>query len=213
VKLVVGLGNPGRRYALTRHNIGSRVVERFADEHAIELTARRFGGRFGRGSVADPGGSRLDVGVLEPETYMNLSGGCVSEALRFLPVEDLGRDLLVVLDDVDLPFGRLRIRKRGGAAGHRGLAHIIERLGRSDFPRLRFGVGRPTGPLDTADYVLQRFSPDEEEVLDGRIAEAAEALGAILIDGLTPAMNRYNRDPASAAEDAAEPVKPGRPTD
>lgn len=213
MKLIVGLGNPGRRYALTRHNIGSRVVERFADERGIELTSRKFGGRFGRGSVAGPGGSRLDVGLLEPETYMNRSGDCVSEALRFLPVEDLGSDLLVVLDDVDLPFGRLRIRKRGGAAGHRGLAHIIERLGRSDFPRLRFGVGRPSGPMDTADYVLQRFSPDEEEVLDGRIAEAAEALEAILIEGLTPAMNRYNRGPASEADEAPEPAEPERPTD
>jgi PTH1 family peptidyl-tRNA hydrolase len=213
VKLIVGLGNPGRRYALTRHNIGCRVVERFADDHAIDLTGRKFGGLFGRGPVADPGGSRLDVGILEPETYMNLSGDCVSEALRFLPVEDLGSDLLVVLDDVDLPFGRLRIRKWGGAAGHRGLAHIIERLGCSDFPRLRFGVDRPSGPLDTADYVLQRFSPDEEGVLDGRIAEAAEALEAILIEGLTPAMNRYNRDPASAAEDAPESAEPRRPTD
>jgi PTH1 family peptidyl-tRNA hydrolase len=204
VKLVVGLGNPGRRYALTRHNVGSRIVERFADEHAIALTTPRFGGRFGRGTVAGPGGLRLDVGALEPQTYMNLSGDSVSEALRFLPVEDAGCDLLVVLDDVDLPFGRLRIRARGGAAGHRGLAHIIERLGRSDFPRLRFGVGRPAGPLDTADYVLQPFSPYEEEVLDARIAEAVEALEAILVEGLTPAMNRYNRDPAPAAPDGLE---------
>jgi PTH1 family peptidyl-tRNA hydrolase len=208
VKLVVGLGNPGRRYALTRHNVGSRIVERFADAHGISLTKSSFGGRFGRGAVAGPGGLRLDVGVLEPETYMNLSGDSVSEALRFLPIGDASCDLLVVLDDVDLPFGRLRIRPRGGAAGHRGLAHIIERLDRSDFPRLRFGVGRPAGALDTADYVLQRFSPHEEEVLDGRMAEAVEALDAILVEGLTPAMNRYNRDPAPPPSDALESEDP-----
>jgi PTH1 family peptidyl-tRNA hydrolase len=198
VKLVVGLGNPGRRYAATRHNVGFRIAERFAEQHGIPLRSSRFGGRFGRGAVGGPGGAPLDVGVLEPQTYMNLSGDSVSEALRCLPVEDPGRDLIVVVDDVDLPFGRLRIRPRGGAAGHRGLSHLIERVGRSDFPRLRFGVGRPTVPMDTADYVLQRFSPEEERALDGRIDEAAAALRAILVDGIQAAMNRFNRDPEPA---------------
>jgi PTH1 family peptidyl-tRNA hydrolase len=205
VKLVVGLGNPGRRYAATRHNVGFRIVERFAEDHGIALTGRRFEGRFGRGSVERPGGEALDVAVLEPQTYMNRSGDSVCDALRFLPVEDPGRDLIVAFDDVDLPFGRLRLRPRGGAAGHQGLSHIIDRLGRNDFPRLRFGVGRSPVAMDTADYVLQRFSSEEEAAVEDRIAEAARAIRATWVDGLVAAMNRYNRDPEAArAPDALE---------
>ncbi len=193
MKLVVGLGNPGRRYAATRHNVGFRIVECFAEQRGIDLATPKFDGRFGRGKIRLPGGEALDVGVLEPQTYMNTSGGSVCEALRFLPIEDPKRDLLVVFDDVDLPFGRLRIRPRGGAAGHKGLAHVIERLGHGDFARLRFGVGRPISAMDTADYVLQRFAADEERVLADRLVDAAEALGTILVEGLPVAMNRYNR--------------------
>jgi PTH1 family peptidyl-tRNA hydrolase len=192
VKLVVGLGNPGRRYAVTRHNVGCRIVERFADDCGIDLGGLRFGGRFGRGPLDRPGGAALDVAVLEPQTYMNLSGE---------------RDLIVAVDDVDLPFGRLRIRPRGGAAGHRGLSHVIERLGHGDFPRLRFGVGRPTVAMDIADYVLQGFSTEEEAVVESRIAEAASAIRVVLVAGLTVAMNRYNRDPAAAADALEESTR------
>lgn len=191
MKLVVGLGNPGPRYAATRHNVGFRVVEHFAASRGIPLERRRFGGAFGRGAV---GG--VDVALLEPLTWMNLSGDSVAEALGSLPVEDPARDLLVVLDDVDLPFGRLRLRPRGGGGGHRGLEHVIGRLGHGDFARLRFGVGRPQGVLDTADWVLTPFSPDEERVLRKRIPEAADAVEAVLLEGLVAAMNRYNADPS-----------------
>ena len=195
MKLVVGLGNPGRRYAATRHNVGYRVVERFGELHRIVPNQRKFQGRFGRG---DAGG--LDVGILEPETYMNLSGAAVAEALRFLPVADPSRDLVVVSDDVDLPYGRLRIRPSGGAGGHKGLRDIIEHLGRDDFPRLRFGVGRPAHPgMDTADWVLQEFSSAEEKTLGARIEDAARALESMLFDGLETAMNRWNREPAAAS--------------
>ena len=143
MKLVVGLGNPGSRYAGTRHNAGFRVAECFAARHAIALDSRSFGARFGRGRIPTPAGGSLDVGVLEPQEFMNRSGDAVALALSMLPVEDPSRDLLVTLDDIDLPFGRLRLRAGGGAAGHKGLEHLIERLGRSDLPRLRFGIGRP----------------------------------------------------------------------
>ena len=197
MKLVVGLGNPGLRYAGTRHNIGFRVVERFAREQRIPLEERRFGGRFGRASVAMEGGGRLDVGVLEPESFMNRSGQVVREALGFLPVDEIARDLLVVLDDVDLPFGRLRLRPAGGSGGHLGLADVIACLGRDDFARLRFGVGRPAVPIETSSWVLQRFSPEEEERLAPRIDAAAEAIEAALAEGVEAAMNRVNRDPAA----------------
>jgi len=193
VKLVVGLGNPGPRYARTRHNAGFRVAECFAARHAIALDAERFGGLFGRGRVALPGVESLDVGVLEPQSFMNRSGDVVALALSKLPVEDPSRDLIVALDDVDLGFGRLRLRAGGGAAGQKGLAHLIERLGRNDLPRLRFGIGRPQTPIDVTAWVLERFSPEQEQALPGLVATAADAIDAWLRDGLEAAMNRYNR--------------------
>ena len=196
VKLVVGLGNPGRRYAATRHNVGFRVVERWAARRGVALSERRFEGRFGRGELAGP--PRVQVGVLEPETWMNRSGEAVAEALRWLPVDELPSDLLVVLDDVDLPLGRLRIRPSGSSGGHRGLADVIERLGREDFPRLRFGVGRPAEGWDTADWVLAPFSRDEERALGGAIEAAADAVDAVLTRGVRAAMDRFNAAPAAA---------------
>lgn len=200
MKLVVGLGNPGRRYAATRHNVGFRVVERFAARHAIALDAQRFGGRFGRGRLVPDAGAPLDVGVLEPLTFMNRSGAAVAEALAALPVAEPAQDLMLAFDDVDLPFGRLRLRLGGGAGGHRGLADVIEVLGRRDLPRLRFGVGRPAVPMDTTDWVLTEFSEAEEAALPGRVDAAADALECALVDGVQAAMNRFNRDPAAADE-------------
>ena len=196
--LVVGLGNPGSRYAETRHNVGFRVVERFARGFGIALDEEAYGGRFGRGPVAVGDGPPLDVALLLPETFMNLSGDAVCAALDALGIDDPS-SLLVVFDDVDLPFARLRVRRGGGPGGHRGMAHIIERLGRDDFPRLRFGVGRPEGAIDTSDWVLSGFSPEEARSLDGHLARAAEALEACLMFGVGTAMNRFNRDPEPAA--------------
>lgn len=198
MKLVVGLGNPGPRYAQTRHNVGFRVAEHFARRCGIALEQRRFAGRFGRAVALLRGGARLDVGVLLPETFMNRSGRAVTEAVDFLPIGPLEQDLLVVFDDVDLPFGRLRLRPGGGAGGHRGLADVIACLGREDFPRLRFGVGRPGAAMDTSDWVLQRFSADEEARLAERIDSAAAAVEDALALGVAAAMNHVNRDPAAA---------------
>ncbi len=188
MKLVVGLGNPGGKYTGTRHNIGFGVVERLAERNGIVLDQKKFDGLFGRGRI----GSN-DVGVLEPLTYMNLSGNSVAEALRYLPVADIASDLIVAMDDVDLPFGRLRLRAGGGAGGQKGLANIIDRVGRKDFTRLRFGVGRPSVPMSTADYVLQRFAKDEKATLAERIEEAARAIEHALDEGLDGAMNWVNR--------------------
>jgi len=196
VKLVVGLGNPGQRYATTRHNVGYRVVEAFAALHRIVLSGRKFSGRYGRGKVGVS-----DVAILEPETFMNLSGAAVAEAVRLLPLGDLATDLLVVSDDVDLPFGRLRIRPGGGAGGHKGLLDIIEHLGRDAFPRLRFGVGRPSHPeQDTADWVLEGFSAEEERVLEKRVEDAAQAVSSFVSSGVQAAMNQWNREAEAASE-------------
>jgi len=203
MKIVVGLGNPGRRYAATRHNIGARIVERFAVDCGFALSERRFESRFGLGPIPSKAGGSpegpaeepgLDVALLVPETHMNRSGIAVAEALSSLPVADILEDLLIVVDDLDLPFGRLRIRPRGSSAGHRGFEDIARRIGSSDFPRLRFGIGRPEAENSAVDWVLDAFSQAEEVALEERIPVAAEAVGSILIDGVVPAMNRYNRD-------------------
>jgi len=195
VKLVVGLGNPGRRYASTRHNAGFRITECFAATHGIDLSQRRFEGRFGCGRLTGHGGESIDVCVLEPETFMNRSGDSVAAALQELPIEDPDRDLVVVTDDVDLPFGRLRIRPSGGSAGHRGLVSIIACLGSRDFPRLRFGIDRPRSDMETADYVLEDFSPSETAELGRHIERAVEALETMLVEGIGVAMNRFNGEP------------------
>jgi PTH1 family peptidyl-tRNA hydrolase len=210
MKIVVGLGNPGARYAATRHNIGARIVDRFAFDCGIPLAEHRFESHFGRGRIPPLAGRPaedspehsanhpdLDVAVLVPETYMNHSGTAVAAALDSLPVDDIRTDLLVVVDDLDLPFGRLRIRPRGSSAGHRGLEDIAEQIDSSDFPRLRFGIGRPEPEIDPVDWVLRAFSSAEEAALEERIPLAAEAVGSILIDGVVPSMNRYNPDPES----------------
>jgi PTH1 family peptidyl-tRNA hydrolase len=190
VKLVVGLGNPGRRYERTRHNVGFRVAERLRERWRLPQPDARFEARFARGRVASLGG--LDVGVLEPETFMNESGASVAAALRKLPVEDPAHDLLIVLDDADLPFGRLRLRASGSDGGHRGLADTLERLGTRDVPRLRFGIGRPSLPMDTSDFVLARFAPEEEQALPAHLDRAADAVEAFLTEGAAAAMNRFN---------------------
>jgi PTH1 family peptidyl-tRNA hydrolase len=190
VKLIVGLGNPGRRYAATRHNVGFRIVEALAARHRIAVDQERFTGRFGAGRI---GG--VEVALLEPQTYMNESGEAVAQALRGLGIDDPGRDLVVVYDDVDLPLGRLRIRAVGGDGGHQGMRDIVERLGRRDFARLRFGIGRSGRGAGTTEHVLERFAPDEEVLLAERILAAAAALEAILLDGVVAAMNRVNAAP------------------
>lgn len=201
-KLVVGLGNPGRRHARSRHNVGFRVAERLAARWGIALAEGDFEGRFGRGVLHCADAGALDVAVLEPHTWMNLSGDAVAEAVATLRVDAPSRDLLIVSDDVDLPFGRMRLRPGGGAGGQRGLAHVIERLGTKQLPRLRFGVGRPPAGMPTADYVLQPFSEAEERALPAWIERAADAVERALCDGVAAAMDAFNRDPAAGAEPA-----------
>ena len=203
MKLVVGLGNPGPRYAGTRHNVGFQVLERLAARRGVALDEQRFQGRFGRGWLPTPGGEALELGLLEPLTYMNASGAAVVEALADLPVGEPSEDLLVVFDDVDLPFGRLRLRPRGGAGGQKGVADIIERMGSREFPRLRFGIGRPEGPVDTTNWVLSAFSSEERAALPGRLEAAAEAVEAALVEGVPAAMNRVNRDPEADGDGSA----------
>jgi peptidyl-tRNA hydrolase, PTH1 family len=193
VRLVVGLGNPGPEYADTRHNAGFRIAECLAERHGIVLR-RRFRGRFGSGRIAG-----VESALLLPQTFMNLSGRSVVEAVRNLPLGELAEDLIVAYDDLDLPFGRLRIRPSGGAGGHRGLADVQDRLRRRDFPRLRFGIGRPPPGEDPVDYVLAPFDAEQSAALAAALAAAADAVEGILADGVERAMNRFNASPGAGA--------------
>ena len=187
MKLIVGLGNPGRRYAATRHNVGFRIVEALAERHRIALNEDRFEGRFGAGRIRD-----AEIAILEPQTWMNASGESVAQTLSGLGIDDPARDLLVVYDDVDLPLGRIRIRASGSDGGHQGMRDIVARLGRQDFARLRFGVGRSERGAGTTEHVLERFSPEEEHLLAERVLAAAAAIEALLLEGVVAAMNRFN---------------------
>lgn len=196
MKLVVGLGNPGPEYADSRHNAGFRVLGELARRHGIALAReRRVLGRFGRGRVRG-----VDAGLLEPHTYMNRSGQAVLAATTEFPLDEVGSDLIVVYDDLDLPFGRLRMRPGGGAGGQKGLADIQTRLGRNDFPRLRFGIGRPPPGEDAVDYVLAPFDAEQQADLAAVLERAADAIEAILVDGVQLAMNRFNASPAKPSE-------------
>ena len=184
--IVVGLGNPGRRYQGTRHNIGFAVADEVARRQQAEfehgrsnaLTARR-----GRGPDS--------LLVVKPLTMMNLSGEAVAGLAGFYKVDPAA--VLVVADDVNLPLGRLRLRARGTAGGHNGFRSIIGCLGTGEFPRLRVGVGRGDPRRDLADHVLARFDDDEREEVEQAIARAADAVETFLAEGIEVAMNRYNR--------------------
>lgn len=188
---MAGLGNPGPQYAATRHNVGFRIVERLAARTGIALGQECCGGRFGRGRWEG-----LDLALFEPLTFMNRSGEAVAEAVRALGVARVAEEVFVVYDDVDLPLGQVRLRRSGGAGGHRGLEDVLARLGTRDVPRVRFGVGRPPPGVSTTDHVLMPFSPDEDEKLRGAVERAAEALEAALLRGLEFAMTHYNATPS-----------------
>ncbi len=187
VYLIVGLGNPGREYRENRHNVGFMAVDRMAKSLDITLGRMQSKALVGTANFA---GNRLVL--VKPQTYMNLSGQAVSGLLHFYkaPV----KNLLVLHDDIDLPFGWLRIRPDGGSGGQRGVASIIEQLGSQQFARMRIGIGRPPGQKRAADYVLQDFHPDEQEILDGILESAVKAVQVFIKDGLTPAMNLFNGD-------------------
>jgi PTH1 family peptidyl-tRNA hydrolase len=189
MKVICGLGNPGERYRLTRHNVGFRVVDLLADRWGLS----------GQGKVRE-GAARLEAALPEssgrvllvkPMRYMNLSGGPLKAALRQTDV-DPASDLLVVADDVDLPLGRIRLRREGSAGGHNGLRDIISALGTNEFSRLRVGIGRPGSARATVDHVLATFSARERELADEAIAIAADAAERWLRDGIEAAMNEYN---------------------
>ncbi len=193
MELIVGLGNPGRGYANNRHNIGFMCLNCFARRYGIRFDKRKCQARIGSGEVA---GNK--VVVARPQTYMNRSGEAVSRLVKRFEV---GLDKLIVIhDDLDLPLGKIRIRPRGSAAGHKGINSIIAELGSEDFTRIRVGIGRPpiaessteTSEADVIAYVLSDFTPEEKRVITEAISQVSEAIYCLLTEGLVTTMNRYN---------------------
>lgn len=187
MKLIAGLGNPGPKYAGSRHNVGFMVVDELARRWGADVSRyeSRMQGQVGR---TEHGGET--VIFLKPQTYMNLSGQSVTACSRFYKI---GRDdVLVIYDDIDLPLGALRLRGSGTAGGHRGLDDVIRHFSSEDVPRLRVGIGK-VAKSETVDHVLGRFDADERPVMDAAITTAADAAGCWIEEGLTAAMNRFNR--------------------
>jgi PTH1 family peptidyl-tRNA hydrolase len=188
VKLIVGLGNPGREYHWTRHNLGFRLLDEIAREHRISLDRRGLKSVYGRGRIA-----RGEVILAKPQTYMNLSGEAVQRLLHFykIPLPEL----IVLHDDLDLPWGRIRIRVGGSSGGHRGILSIQETVGTEAFIRLKIGIGRPPFPgQDPADYVLTPLPEEKKDELEPILKRGREAVETVLARGPQEAMNRFHRE-------------------
>jgi PTH1 family peptidyl-tRNA hydrolase len=186
VKLIVGLGNPGREYEKTRHNAGFHIVELVA-----EAEGWSWGGKHDKTLLADGVFNGEKVVLAKPQNFMNASGPPVAGLVRWYKL-DLA-DLLVICDDLDLPFARMRLRPRGNSGGHHGLESIIQALGTTEFPRLKIGIGRPAvNPMQTTGYVLQPPRGKEKEVLEEAERQAAEAVRCFIREGVLVAMNRFN---------------------
>lgn len=186
MKLIVGLGNPGRDYAGNRHNLGFRCINHLAKINDIAIEKRQCQAQLGVGRIAG-----VQVVLAKPRTFMNLSGNSVKLLIDRFKVE--GNDLIVIHDDLDLPLGKIRLYYNGGAGGHKGVQSIITALGSRDFVRIRVGVGRPPPGVDPVDFVLTDFSPTEKLAIEEAIAKVGEAVPFMLKEGLGAAMNKYNQ--------------------
>lgn len=184
--VIAGLGNPGSKYEKTRHNVGFQVIDRLAEKYHIDMKLKRHRAVCGTGMIE---GTR--VLLMKPQTFMNLSGESIQEAVRFSGV-DPETEFLVVYDDISLPPGQLRIRKKGSAGGHNGIKNIILHLGTQTFTRVRVGVGEKPEGYDLADYVLSHFPKEEKKQMEDAFDRAAEAVAVILKEGADRAMNQFN---------------------
>ncbi len=185
MKLIFGLGNPGPRFTATRHNIGFDAVTALSDRYGIMLREKQLYGLCGKGRIgAEP------VMLVMPQTFMNLSGTCVRAFMDYYKASPA--DMLVIYDDIALSPGKIRIRAKGSAGGHNGVKNIIAQLGTQEFNRIRIGVGAKPEEWDLADYVLSRFSNDEEALIREGLARTVEAVEMIFEQGVSAAMNRFN---------------------
>lgn len=183
MKLIVGLGNPGKKYEHTRHNMGFDVIDLFSELAQIDIDKESFKGLVGRGKVFDE-----DIFLLKPQTFMNLSGESVREIVSYFKIKI--EDIIVIYDDMALAPGRIRLRPSGSSGGHNGIQNIIDNLGTQDIKRIRVGIGEPT--YNSIDYVLSKPSKEERVLIDEAIVDAANALKDILKDNFDKAMTKYN---------------------
>lgn len=184
VYLIVGLGNPGKRYEPTRHNIGFMVLEKLAAQLEIQLKQKSFNALWGKGTLTGN-----NILLAEPQTFMNLSGTAVRQLQSFFKTDI--SNLIVIHDDLDLPFGAIRLKEGGGTAGHKGLASIESNLGTSDFMRVRLGIGKPVDKSRIEGYVLEPFRKEERDLLPDVISRAADASTEIVLNGLQKAIGKY----------------------
>lgn len=183
--LIAGLGNPTKTYAGTRHNIGFEVLDCLADRCGISVNAKKYKALYGMGQIEGQ-----KVLLMKPQTFMNLSGEAVSAMASYYKIQP--QQMIVIYDDINLPTGQLRVRKKGSAGGHNGVKNIIERTGSSDFMRVRVGIGEKPEGWDLADYVLSKFSKTERPLMEEAIDDAASAVILMIGQGADVAMNRYN---------------------
>ena len=197
--IIAGLGNPGKQYEGTRHNIGWQVIDELAGKYNIRVTESKFKGLIGKGMI---GGEK--VVLVKPLTFMNLSGECIREVTNFYKIDETSQ-LIVVADDISLDVGQIRMRKKGSAGGHNGLKNIIAHLGHENFMRIKMGVGDKPAGYNLADYVLGHFSKEEEKILAESKKTAVLAIETIMSDGIDKAMNLYNtKKTAKQSEKEAE---------
>jgi PTH1 family peptidyl-tRNA hydrolase len=193
MRLVVGLGNPGAKYVATRHNIGFRVVDQLAVAFGIDIGREKFSAVFGRGRAEG-----IEVVLAKPMAYMNLSGPPVRSLADFFRIS--AQEVLVIHDDIDLEYGRLKIKEKGGHGGHNGIRSLINAFGGGDFTRLRVGIGRSDAGAQVADYVLDQFTRDEAAELPLIIARARDAVVTILGKGTKIGMNQFNIKPVTRTD-------------
>ena len=183
MKLIVGLGNPGKKYEHTRHNMGFDVIDLFSDLAQIDVDKENFKGLLGRGKVFDQ-----DIMLLKPQTYMNLSGESVRLVMDYFKIDI--NDIIIIFDDMAIAPGRIRLRATGSSGGHKGMQSIIDQLGTEDIKRIKVGIGEPQ--FDAIDYVLSKPTKEESELIEEAIKDAVEALKVILSNNFDVAMNRFN---------------------
>ena len=185
--LIVGLGNPGRQYEATRHNMGFDVIDKLVEEYNVPQSGVKFNAMYGKGRIEGQ-----PVILMKPLSYMNLSGGPVRDMANYFKI-DPETEMIVIYDDIDLEPGQLRIRKQGSAGGHNGIKDIIRQLGTEKFLRIKVGVGAKPKGWDLADHVLGRFSTEDRKFVDEAIEKAAKAVDIMISQGVDAAMNEYNR--------------------
>ena len=183
--LIVGLGNPEEEYSNTRHNMGFDVINKLAEENNININKNKFQGLYGKGKINEE-----EVILLKPQTYMNLSGECLQQVLKFYKISI--NDLIVIYDDIDIMPGKIKIRKKGGPGNHNGMKSVIKSINTENFVRIRVGIGTPKNNQDLISYVIGKIPKEDIEELEKGKEEAKEAVDEIIINGIDKAMNKFN---------------------